>query len=116
MSESKPVQHRGASTYASNIMKFIESRTTDLGKMSRRGKFFIKPGAQIPPRRSRFDVTVINSNVIDLNFTSLLSSPNYNKFSFAIVQRKFIRTHPVFYIFNTPFHCNNCRIFDQLNS
>ena len=104
------MQHREATTYASSTMKMIESRTTDLGNMSRRGKFFIKPGAQIPPRRSRFDVTGTNSNVIDLNFTSFWASPNYNKFSFAIVQHKFIRTHPVFYIFNTTFHGNNCRI------
>ena len=69
MSESKPVQHRGPNTYASDIMKMIESRTTDLANMSRRGKFFIKPGAQIPHRRSRFDFTVTNSNAIDINFT-----------------------------------------------
>ena len=100
------MQHREATTYASSTMKMIESRTTDLCNMSRRGKFFIKPGAQIPPRRSRFDVAGTNSNMIDLNFTSLWA----NKFSFAIVQHKFIRTHPVFYIFNTTFHGNNCRI------
>ena len=69
MSGSKPVQHRGASTYASNTTKMIESHTTDLGNMSRRGKFFIKPGAQSPPQRSRFNITGTNSNVIDLNFT-----------------------------------------------
>ena len=50
-------------------MKMTESRTADIGNMSRRGKFFVKLGAQIPHRRSRLDATVTNSNVIDLSFT-----------------------------------------------
>ena len=48
-------------------MKMIESRTGDLGNISRHGKFFMRPGTQIAHRLSRFDVTVTNSNVIDLN-------------------------------------------------
>jgi hypothetical protein len=51
MSESKSLLH------PVNIMKMIESRTADLGTMSHHGKFFITPGAQIPHRYSRLDIS-----------------------------------------------------------
>ena len=64
MSESKSLLHPGANSY----FLMVKTRTTDLSNMSRYGEFFIEPGAQIPRRRSRLDITLTNSSVINLNF------------------------------------------------